>query len=68
MQDFLQSTSSNSHPEPGGGASGVTVATRQVATKEVEKEVQLRILLPDKTVTTVTINEFWRTNEVYDVS
>ena len=46
----------------------VGVATRQPAKAvPVEKEVQLRVLLPDKSVTTFTIHEFWRTGEVFEV-
>ena len=76
MQDFLQLKPSDVRPqavggvstEERGGAGMVTEATRRpVKAAPVEKEVQLRILLPDKTVTMVTVNEFWRTNEVYEV-
>ena len=76
MQDFLQLKPSDIRPQAVGGVSTgerggagmVTEATRRsVKAAPVEKEVQLRILLPDKTVTMVTVNEFWRTNEVYEV-
>lgn len=76
MQDFLQTGRSNAHRAVLGGASGgesdgagvVTGATRQPAkVAPEEKKVQLRILLPDKSVTTVTIDEHWRTREVYEV-
>lgn len=69
MQDFLQMKRSDNHQAEGGATSGggvVSGATRQPSTP-VEKEVQLKILMPDKTITTVAINEFWRTNEVYEV-
>lgn len=69
MQDFLQLKRSDSHQAVGGATTGGSVvsgATRQPSTP-VEKEAQLKILMPDKTITTVTINEFWRTNEVYEV-
>ena len=65
MQDFLQLKQ-----QSGGGEAGVvTGATtaRPARGAQEEKKVQLRILLPDKTVTTVTISEYWRTNEVYEV-
>ena len=77
MQDFLQLKPSDVRPQAVGGVStgergGVgsvaTEATRRpVRAAPMEKEVQLRILLPDKTVTMVTVNEFWRTSEVYEV-
>ena len=66
LQDFLQLSSSNSHQPAEGGANEVATPTRKAAAKD--KEVQLRVLLPDKTVVTVTINEYWRTHEVYEVS
>lgn len=69
MQDFLQMRRSDNHQAEGGANTGggvVSAVARQPSTP-VEKEVQLKILMPDKTITTVTINEFWRANEVYEV-
>ena len=50
----------------GGGAMAVDVSRPAKPTK-VEKDIQLRILMPDKSVVMVTIQEFWRTGEVYEV-
>ena len=66
MQDFLQVKRQNTQPGV-GGARVVTVATPGGGAAPVEKQVQLRVLLPDKTVTTVTISEYWRATEVYEV-
>ena len=66
MQDFLQLKNQGE----GGGARMVTEATAGQGSRPTagEKKVQLRVLLPDKTVSTVTVSEYWRTNEVYEVS
>jgi sorting nexin-27 len=67
MQDFLQLKQKTG----GGGASRVTEATTGQSSvgkaAPVEKQVQLRVLMPDKSFTTLTVNEHWRTNEVYEV-
>ena len=71
MQDFLQLKGQT--PQPGGGGAGIiTEATGGASSRATaaagEKKVQLRVLLPDKSVSTVTVSEYWRTNEVYEVS
>jgi sorting nexin-27 len=68
MQDFLQLKSQNPQPGGGGRAGVVTEAIAGQSSRgpAAEKKVQLRILLPDKTVSTITVSEYWRTNEVYE--
>lgn len=73
MQDFLQLSKGNETGEGGAGKGGGTVkgegasaATRTAAVPQ-ERQVDLRVLLPDRSVTSVTINEFWRTPAVYQV-
>ena len=74
LQDFLQIKRSNVPTASGGGGGGgggtVTVtATRTVKpAAQEEKDVQLRVFMPDKSVVMITIQEYWRTDEVYDVS
>jgi len=57
MQDFLQIPQVST-------AGGASVATKTAAVPK-EKQVDLRVMLPDRSVTAVTINEYWRTPEVY---
>lgn len=67
MQDFLQLTKSNETGEGGTGkGEGASAATKTAAVSK-ERQVDLRVLLPDRTVTSVTINEYWRTPDVYQV-
>jgi sorting nexin-27 len=68
MQDFLQLKGQNPQPGGGGRAGLVTEATAGQSSRgpAAEKKVQLRVLLPDKTVSTITVSEYWRTNEVYE--
>ena len=73
MQDFLQLSKGNETGEGEAGKGGVAVkgggasaATRTPAVSQ-ERQVDLRVLLPDRSVTSVTINEFWRTPAVYQV-
>ena len=60
MQDFLQIPQVST-------AGGASVATKTAAVPK-EKQVDLRVMLPDRNVVAVTINEYWRTPEVYQVS
>ena len=64
MQDFLQIPQVNA---AGGESGGATAATKTPAVPQ-ERQVDLRVMLPDRTVIPVTINEYWRTPEVYQVS
>ena len=57
MQDFLQLKQAAS----GGESNPPAKATPP------EKQVNLRVLLPDRTVMTISIMEFWRTPEVFEV-
>ena len=61
MQDFLQLGKQNSAPSPAH-------ATKATVASVTEKQVELRVVLPDRSTVTVTIQEFWRTPEVYQVS
>ena len=67
MQDFLQLTKSNETGEGGAGKGGGASAATKTAAVSQERQVDLRVLLPDRTVTSVTINEYWRTPDVYQV-
>ena len=67
MQDFLQLTKSNETGEGGAGKGGGASAATKTAAVSQEQQVHLRVLLPDRTVTSVTINEYWRTPDVYQV-
>lgn len=67
MQDFLQLTKSNETGEGGAGKGGGAPAATKTAAVSQERQVHLRVLLPDRTVTSVTINEYWRTPDVYQV-
>lgn len=58
MQDFLQLGKQNSAPSPAH-------ATKATVASVTEKQVELRVVLPDRSTVTVTIQEFWRTPEVY---
>ena len=60
MQDFLKTKHSDT-----GNATPPT--SGKAGQSEEEREVELRVQLPDKTVVTVSIKEFWRTAEVYAV-
>ena len=59
MQDFLQAKQL--------ATPTATPTNGQKAGKNEEREVELRVQLPDKTVVTVSIREFWRTTDVYRV-
>ena len=61
MQDFLQLSKQSPTTPPAH-------ATKAAAVAAVEKKVELRVVLPDRSTVTVTIQEFWRTPEVYEVS
>lgn len=67
MQDFLQLTKSNETGEGGAEKGGGASAATKTAAVSQERQVDLRVLLPDRTVTSVTINEYWRTPDVYQV-
>lgn len=70
MQDFLQLKQMTADNGGGAGTEAAAVGgagTKGVAATPPEKQVDLRVMLPDHTVTSVTIKEFWRTAEVYQV-
>ena len=60
MQDFLQMKQTST--------STAAKAPPSVAANTPDKDVGLKVMLPDKSVITVSIQERWRTREVYRVS
>ncbi len=66
MVDFLQLKPAAAANGAGTGA-GTEAAAAAKPAPPAEKQVDLRVMLPDHSVTTITIKEFWRTPEVYQV-
>ena len=50
------------------GASVGAKAAPNAAAKTQDKDVELKVMLPDKSIIVVSIRDFWRTHEVYEVS
>ncbi len=69
MQDFLQLKQFTATGNGAGTGAGTEAGGGAMAKAALpsEKKVDLRVLLPDRSVIMVTINEFWRTPEVYQV-
>ena len=61
LQDFLELK------KPQGGKPGSEVK-KAAAEPAAEKKIDFRVTLPDRTLTTVTISEHSRTQEVFEVS